>query len=213
MQSKVKPFAKFILIALMLGSGFYFFSIYIPYGNSVEIPANSLSPKVQKIIDGAHFQIGKTLYYDPQYEGIKYPEGDVPLVRGVCTDVVIRALRKAKIDLQVLVHEHMKDNFSAYPKIWGLKKPDKNIDHRRVPNLMVYLASRGFEKPNTNNPKDYLPGDIVSWKLDNGRDHIGLVSNHLSSKGVPLIIHNIGAGARMENRLFDWKITGHYRIK
>ena len=134
--------------------------------------------------------------------------GDVPINKGVCTDVVIRALRHQDMDLQKLIHEDMKQNFSAYPKKWGLKSPDKNIDHRRVPNIATYFKRKGYQV------KDgvYKSGDIVTWDLGSGLVHIGIVSDKKSQSRVPLIIHNIGSGTKEENILYKFKITGHYRI-
>ncbi len=150
--------------------------------------------------------------YDPGYFSIDYPNGDVPSDKGVCTDVIIRAYRKLGVDLQKEVHEDMKVNFSKYPKIWGLSTTDKNIDHRRVPNLMVFFERKGAKKSISNNAKDYLPGDVVSWRLDNGMTHIGIVVNKKSPDGKRnLIVHNIGAGQVLEDCLFDFKIIGHYR--
>ena len=152
--------------------------------------------------------------YDPSYFSIDYPNGDVPSDKGVCTDVVIRAYRKIGIDLQKEVHEDMKANFSSYPKIWGLKTTDKNIDHRRVPNLMTYFKRVGAEKPISDSGKDYLPGDIVCWNLSGSITHIGIVVNKKSKDGKRnLIVHNIGSGQVLEDCLFDFKIIGHYRYK
>lgn len=159
----------------------------------------------------AEQQIGKTLFYDPAYVSLSYPGGDVPIERGVCSDVVIRALRQQSADLQQLVHQDMKANFSAYPKNWGLKRPDTNIDHRRVPNLETYFKRHKMERPITLNADDYRPGDIVSWRLDNGLPHIGIVTDRHTREGRPLVIHNIGAGVRAEDILFLWKINGHFR--
>ena len=150
--------------------------------------------------------------YDPSYRSIAYPMGDVAPNRGVCTDVVIRAYRALGIDLQQLVHEDMRRSFSSYPAIWGLSRPDPNIDHRRVPNLEVFFARHGQSLPASDKPEDYLPGDVVSWRLDNGRPHIGIVTSRISRDGVPLIAHNIGWGTRVEDMLFDYKITGHFRF-
>ena len=150
--------------------------------------------------------------YDPSYFSIDYPNGDVPSDKGVCTDVVIRAYRKMGVDLQKEVHEDMKANFSLYPKIWGLKRPDKNIDHRRVPNLMTYFKRQGAEKPITKDASDYKPGDVVSWNLGGAITHIGIVVNKKSSDGKRyLIVHNIGGGQVLEDCLFDYRIIGHYR--
>jgi len=152
--------------------------------------------------------------YDPQYFKIDYPNGDIPKNKGVCTDVVIRAYRKFGIDLQKEVHEDMRLNFSIYPKKWGLSKPDKNIDHRRVPNLMTFFTRHGKTKPITHNPKDYLPGDIVCWSLGGPVTHIGIVVKKKSSdKQRHLIVHNIGSGQVSEDCLFKFKIIGHYRYK
>jgi uncharacterized protein YijF (DUF1287 family) len=142
-----------------------------------------------------------------------YPNGDPPAETGACTDVVIRAFRNAGMDLQKAVHEDMAENFSAYPKKWGLLKTDTNIDHRRVPNLQKFFDRKGKSIPITLRGEDYDPGDVVSWDLDgNGMTHIGLVSNYWNqSSNRYSIIHNIGGGAHAEDRLFEWKITGHYR--
>lgn len=150
--------------------------------------------------------------YDPRYIGIDYPNGDVPANIGVCTDVIIRAYRKLGIDLQKEVHEDMKANFNKYPKIWGQSNPDKNIDHRRVPNLMTFFSRRGIVKSKSTDPKDYIPGDIVCWDLGNGITHIGVVVN-LKSKDNKrfMIVHNIGNGQVLEDCLFSFSIIGHYR--
>ena len=176
------------------------------------LPANS-SPKLKLIIDGAIDQVGKTTSYDPSYQSLEYPNGDVPIETGVCSDVIVRALRKANVDLQKDVHEDMKSNFSAYPTKWGMSGPDTNIDHRRVPNLETYFARRGKSVKISENSEDFLPGDIVTWGMGNGgQDHIGMVVNvWYKPTQRYLIVHNIGAGTRMEDVLFAWKITGHYR--
>lgn len=150
--------------------------------------------------------------YDPSYFSIKYPNGDVPKNKGVCTDVVIRSFRLIGIDLQREVHEDMKNNFNAYPTIWALKKTDTNIDHRRVPNLMTFFNRKGTAIPISSDASDYLPGDVVSWSLTGGLTHIGIVVNKKSrDKKRFLISHNIGAGQVLEDCLFDFKIIGHYR--
>jgi uncharacterized protein len=150
--------------------------------------------------------------YDGAYFKISYPNGDVPKGKGVCTDVVIRAYRKLGIDLQKNVHEDMKNNFSTYPKNWGMKKTDRNIDHRRVPNLMTYFTRHGEKLSVTNSPSDYKHGDIVTWDLGRGITHIGIVVNKKSDDGKRyLIVHNIGGGQVIADCLFQYKITGHYR--
>lgn len=165
-----------------------------------------------KLSDAAIELTAQQVSYDPSYFALKYPNGDVPANKGVCTDVVIRAYRKVGIDLQKEVHEDMAANFSSYPTIWGLSKTDKNIDHRRVPNLMVFFAKFGEIKPNSQNTDDYKPGDIVCWNLGGAITHIGLVVNKKSTNGKQhLIVHNIGGGQVLANCLFDYKIIGHYR--
>lgn len=165
------------------------------------------------VADAAITLTKQEVSYDPSYFSIKYPNGDVPSGKGVCTDVIIRAYRKIGFDLQKEVHEDMKANFSKYPKLWGLKSTDKNIDHRRVPNLMTYFKRNGAEKPITKNANDYLPGDVVAWNLGGAITHIGIVVNKKSSDlKRNLIIHNIGAGQVLEDCLFKFKIIGHYRL-
>ena len=152
--------------------------------------------------------------YDPGFFAIAYPNGDVPNDKGACTDVIIRAYRKLGVDLQKEVHEDLKANFSKYPKIWGLSKPDWNIDHRRVPNLMVFFARHGTVKPVTLNASDYVPGDIVCWNLGGSVTHIGLVVNRKSADGKRnLIVHNIGGGQVLADCLFEFKIIGHYQYQ
>ncbi len=155
---------------------------------------------------------GDRVAYDPSYFSISYPLGDVPADRGVCTDVVIRAYRKMQIDLQLEVHEDMKSDFGAYPPNWGLRKPDPNIDHRRVPNLMTFFSRKGEVLKISRNEVDYAPGDIVTWDLGRGLTHIGIVVNKKSADGNRfLIVHNIGNGQEVCDCLFKYRITGHYR--
>lgn len=160
----------------------------------------------------ANAQIGVTTLYDPAYVSLKYPGGDVPMERGVCCDVVIRALRMHGVDLQKLVHEDMKANFAAYPKNWGLKTTDRNIDHRRVPNLMKFFSRKGKAVPVTDSDADYRPGDIVTWMLPGNLPHIGIIAaEKVPGSDRPAVIHNIGGGAQREDVLRAFKITGHYR--
>ena len=175
--------------------------------------ADITSGEVKKLLESAVEQTTLTKGYDPAYVVIPYPNGDVPVEKGVCTDVVIRAFRKAGVDLQQAVHEDMQPNFAAYPKKWNLKSPDTNIDHRRVPNLQTFFTRRGKSLAITDKAEDYQPGDVVAWDLDGkGMTHIGLVSNFYNEATKRrLIIHNIGDGARAEDRIFEWKIIGHYR--
>ena len=165
-----------------------------------------------RFADSAIALTHQNVVYDPGYYSIDYPNGDVPADRGVCTDVIIRAYRMLGIDLQVEVHEDMRDFFGEYPKIWGLSQPDKNIDHRRVPNLMVFFKRHGKVKPESQDPADYTTGDIVCWDLGGGITHIGIVVDLKSTDGKRnLIVHNIGAGQVVEDILFSYKIIGHYQ--
>jgi uncharacterized protein len=178
----------------------------------------ALSPAAAEngdIANAAQAQIGVTRHYDPAYRKLVYPGGDVPPERGVCTDVIVRALRVSRgIDLQKQVHEDVKANWDAYPhqKRWRLDRPDPNIDHRRVPNLMAYFTRAGYARPPTRVAANYLPGDIVAWDLGRGILHIGIVSDLKTAERVPLVIHNIGAGAREEDILFKYAVIGHYRL-
>jgi len=171
------------------------------------------SVEIKKLLESAVGQTNLTKNYDPNYAVIPYPNGDVPIEKGVCTDVVIRAFRNAGVDLQKEVHEDMAANFSAYPAKWNLKSPDTNIDHRRVPNLQTFFTRKRKSLPITDKAEDYKPGDVVAWDLDGkGMTHIGLVSNrYYENTKRFLIIHNIGGGAMSEDKIFDWKIIGHYR--
>jgi uncharacterized protein YijF (DUF1287 family) len=167
---------------------------------------------LEKILADSIDQTTKTYSYDPSYVKIDYPNGDVPIERGVCADVIIRAFRKAGIDLQKEVYEDMKRNFAKYPHKWGAKRPDPNIDHRRVPNLMIWFDRQKKSLPLSTVAKDYLPGDVVAWEMGGGRLHIGLVSK-IKIEGTErhAVVHNIGLGTKLEDVLFDWKIAGHYR--
>ncbi|MFN3839822.1 MAG: DUF1287 domain-containing protein [Cyclobacteriaceae bacterium] len=166
----------------------------------------------QKLSDAALTLTRQKVEYNSAYVVIPYPNGDVPSHTGVCTDVIIRAYRLEGIDLQREVHEDMVRNFERYPKIWGLKKPDKNIDHRRVPNLITFFSRHGVTLKTSNNPDEYLPGDIVTWNLPGNLPHIGIVVNRKSTDGQRnLIVHNIGNGQEISDCLFQYVITGHYR--
>ena len=176
---------------------------------------NSLAQQptfTSKLSNAAIALTKNAVVYDPTYFKITYPLGDVPVGKGVCTDVVIRAYRKLNIDLQRLVHEDMVLHFNIYPNRWGLKRTDTNIDHRRVPNLMVFFSRFGKSLPCSLVPSDYHTGDIVCWNLGGGITHIGIVIENRSKDGKRhLIVHNIGGGQVMEDCLFNWKIIGHYR--
>ena len=166
----------------------------------------------KKLINAAIERTKHNVRYDGSYRKISYPGGDVPDNVGVCTDLVIRSYRKLGIDLQKDIHEDMKENFNMYPKLWDLSRPDPNIDHRRVPNLQALFKRKGILLPVTNNPTDYVAGDIVSWMLPGNLPHIGIVIDSRSGDGSkPLIVHNIGSGPVIEDILFEYQITGHYR--
>lgn len=169
-----------------------------------------------KLVEAALKRTHQNVRYDGRYIKIPYPNGDVPKDIGVCTDVIIRSYRALGIDLQQLVHEDMAKHFNQYPskRIWGLDKPDSNIDHRRVPNLQVFFSRFGQELAISNDPSSYKAGDLVTWLLPGNLPHIGIISDKVNSKtGLPLIVHNIGMGPKLEDMLFDYKITGHYRYQ
>ncbi|MFL6256458.1 MAG: DUF1287 domain-containing protein [Pyrinomonadaceae bacterium] len=175
---------------------------------------SSGSPFLDRLAEAAVERTSHEVRYDPTYFRIDYPGGDVPAEVGVCTDEVIRSYRAVGVDLQQLVHDDMKGNFALYPHTWGLKKPDTNIDHRRVPNLMVFFERQGAAQAITKEARDYKPGDVVTWDLGGGLTHIGIVVAipSESDENRLQIVHNIGAGPKMEDVLFSWKITGHYRF-
>ena len=176
--------------------------------------AHPATSRAIALVAAARRQIGVTVVYDPAYVRLPYPGGDVPASRGVCTDVVIRAFRSQSIDLQQRVHEDMRAHFAQYPQKWGLRAPDSNIDHRRVPNLQTWFERQGWSLKVSARAADYRAGDIVTWTLPGNLPHIGIVSDRRTTlRGVPLIIHNIGHGAREDDILFDYPITGHYRPK
>lgn len=178
------------------------------------LPAIAQSDFFYRLADSACTLTKHHVQYDPAYFRIPYPMGDVPPDKGVCTDVVIRAYRKLGIDLQKEVHEDMAANFSKYPRTWGMKETDKNIDHRRVPNLMTFFSRHQAAKTISANGSDYLPGDLVCWNLGGAITHIGIVSARKSNDGQKyLIVHNIGGGQVLEDCLFNYRIIGHYRYK
>jgi hypothetical protein len=187
---------------LMLGLGLSFFA------NADEFS--------DRLVEAALERTQHRVVYDGAYVAIAYPNGDVPARQGVCTDVIIRSYRALDIDLQQAVHEDMTGNFTAYPskRIWGLSRPDTNIDHRRVPNLQIFFSRKGLSLPVSANSDDYQPGDLVTWLLPGNLPHIGIVTNQRSRDGLrPLIVHNIGGGPKLEDMLFDYPITGHFRYQ
>lgn len=178
------------------------------------LPANADNDPGMRLVSAARMQIGKTIRYDPEYRSIEYPNGDLPQDRGVCTDVIVRSFRMGLgVDLQKLVHEDMKRKFGEYPRNWGLASPDKNIDHRRVANLQTYFKRRGWSVVTSRKAEDYKPGDLVTCIVPPNLPHIMIVSDRKTMEGRPWVIHNIGAGTNEEDRLFEFEITGHYRIK
>ena len=184
-------------------------TLFLPLLFLLAVPALA----AERLPDAARQQIRITVDYDPTYTAIPYPGGDVPMETGVCSDVTVRALRVLGLDLQKEMHEDIKRNFSAYPcrRMWGQRKPDRNIDHRRVPNQEVYFKRRGWSMPVTKNPADYMPGDIVICLIGDSIPHVMIVSDRKSEVGTPLCFHNIGMGTAEEDCLFDFTITGHFR--
>jgi uncharacterized protein YijF (DUF1287 family) len=169
---------------------------------------------LQKLVLAAIERTHHSVRYVSSYVRIPYPGGDVPADTGVCTDEIIRIYRAVGVDLQREVHEDMTQNFAAYPHYWhaDTARPDSNIDHRRVPNLMVFFSRKGESLPTSLRAEDYQPGDLVTWDLGGGVPHIGMVvDTHASGSDRNMIVHNIGEGPKMEDVLFRWKITGHYR--
>lgn len=175
---------------------------------------HQVSSFAEALVKAALDRTRHSVRYDGSYRKISYPMGDVPGNIGVCTDVVIRTYRSLGIDLQQLVHEDMLTHFSTYPKRWGLSQPDSNIDHRRVPNLQRFFERKGNKLRTSSNPEDYQPGELVTWVLPGNLPHIGIVTDQRDPVTKrPLIVHNIGAGPRLEDMLFDYPITGHYRFE
>ena len=174
--------------------------------------SRTATPEAAKLIAAARDQIGVTLSYDPAYTRLAFPNGDVPRAKGVCTDVVIRAYRDAlAADLQSLVNADMKAAFTAYPKRWGLRRPDANIDHRRVPNLETFLTRKGARLPLPTRLDAWQPGDIFTSLVGTGLPHIGIVSDRWGADMIPVVIHNIGAGTREEPITPVGRLTGHFR--
>lgn len=216
-----------VIIGLLLIAAFsysriygqYSISEYLDIGDNInvipspveQIPENELTTP-DLVLLGAREEAKNKTIYDASYQNISYPGGDVDPKKGACTDVVIRAFRKAGIDLQQAIHEDMRANFDAYPANWGLTLPDPNIDHRRIPNQVCFFKRHGksLSLDPVNNPEDWHWGDIVYWKFPNGDEHCGIVSDRTNKRGIPLVIHNAGI-CREEDALLRWEITGHYR--
>lgn len=190
-------------------------SLSVLFGCQPKAAADSPAPDTfgGKIAKAAHARIGQTKSYDGSYRSLAYPNGDVPNELGVCTDVVIRALRPNGFDLQKLVHLDMKRSFGSYPKIWGLRRTDRNIDHRRVPNLRTFFKRKGWQLPLKKDPSRFQPGDLVTCTVSGNLPHIMVVSWKKSPSGHPLVVHNIGMGTMATDDLFTYPLTGHYRVK
>lgn len=184
--------------------------VFLTLATATSTASEEHESRISRVLEGAYRQVGVTVHYDGTYRPIPFPGGDVPIERGVCTDVLVRAYRHAGIDLQWLVNQDMSGAFESYPRLWGLSRPDPNIDHRRVPNLATFFRRHGRPLPVSSQSEDYRAGDIVTWRLPSGTPHIGFVSDR-TQDGRPLVIHNIGAGVRVEDVLFSYVITGHYR--
>lgn len=178
---------------------------------AVCVAQTAAPPFAERLVQAALERVKHTVRYDPAYVVLDYPNGDVPEDTGVCTDEVIRSYRALGIDLQKLVHEDMKKAFSAYPKEWGLRTTDKNIDHRRVPNLQTFFKRRGASLPVTQKAADYLPGDLITCTVSGSLPHIAIVVPAPDGGEEPWIVHNIGQGPKHEKRLFEFPLTGHYR--
>jgi len=202
----MKPFTTSLL---------FVFALLVPAVSQTRAPGSAAQEQfLHRLVDAAIERTHHPARYVSEYVRIPYPGGDVPADTGVCTDEIIRSYRAVGVDLQKEVHEDMLQNFSAYPnkRRWRSSHPDSNIDHRRVPNLMVFFERRGESLPITDQAEDYAPGDLVTWDLSSNVPHIGIVVDRRSQwTGRFLIVHNIGQGPKMEDVLFDWKITGHYR--
>jgi|SRR5579863_85636 len=208
MWRRLSARARFVLALLFFTLQF---SISLAQSRVVESPSHL--EFLHKLSAAAIERTNHTVRYDPAYVRLAYPGGDVPADTGVCTDEIIRSYRALGIDLQKEVHEDMAQNFGVYPRKWQWLRssPDPNIDHRRVPNLMVFFSRKGKSLPVTSHGEDYLPGELVTWDLGGGVPHIGIVVDHRSgASGRYMVVHNIGQGPKMEDVLFSWKITGHY---
>ena len=195
---------------------FYLFLILISFlsTKSKGQTQTTTKPFTTKLSDAAITIINPNIIYDPSYFAIKYPNGDIPKNKGVCTDVIIRAYRKLGIDLQKEVHEDMKSHFSQYPNLkkWGMTKTDSNIDHRRVPNLEIFFERKGTKLIVSKNAKDYKTGEIITWLINDKLPHIGIITNKKSADGKRnLIVHNVGNGQVLEDCLFSYTIVGHYK--
>ncbi len=207
MWRRIGARARLVFVLLLVALQF---SISLAQTGTIESPSDL--EFLHKLSAAAIERTSHTVRYDPAYLRLTYPGGDVPADTGVCTDEIIRSYRALGIDLQKEVHEDMEQNFSLYPRQrrWLESSPDSNIDHRRVPNLMVFFSRKGKRLPVTSHREDYSPGDLVTWDLGGGVPHIGIVVDHQATSGRYMVVHNIGRGPKMEDVLFSWKITGRY---
>lgn len=207
MRNKIPFWVRYLSSYFFLGS-----ALASPVLNQA---TQNLAEQQQRLVKAAIERTKQHIIYDPSYYTISYPGGDIPTDKGLCTDVVVRSYRAGLgIDLQILVHEDMQKHFKDYPQLWGAKKPDTNIDHRRIPNLAYFFQHKGSKLPNSQNGLDYQAGDIVVWNLAGEQQllpHIGLVTDKKNAQGVPYIVHNIGQGPVLDACLFTYKIIGHYR--
>ena len=217
-------FGGWVIVLIAIGVGFWFGRPLMPFvkaastGPSPErasLLIASLSGSSvfgERLAAAALAHSGEHVSYDPAYFQIDYPNGDVPPHKGVAADVLVRCYRKLGIDLQVLVHEDMKANFRLYPQLWSATSPDPNIDHRRVLNLRRFFSRHGEQLPASRNAADYQPGDIVVWSIGRDEFHIGIVVPGPGDRASePWVVHNIGAGVKWDNVLFDYQILDHFR--
>ncbi len=218
-------FGGWVIIAIALGTGFWFGRPLVPFLKAAQVGASMdqaalLIPSLQSsknfgdgLAAAALSHSGDVVAFDPSYYKIAYPDGDVPANKGVAADVLVRCYRAMDMDLQVLVHEDMAENFRTYPQLWNASAPDANIDHRRIPNLQKFFEHKGQTVSPSRNAADYLPGDIVVWELGNAEPHIGIVVPGPGDRASEMwVVHNIGAGVKWENILFDYKIQRHFRF-
>jgi uncharacterized protein YijF (DUF1287 family) len=207
------PRSKFSKRWLWLGPFLLLMSTFTPAQEKSSV-SQAQQQFLQELVAAAIERTHHSVRYVSAYVRIPYPDGDVPADTGVCTDEIVRSYRALGIDLQKEIHEDMVRNFSAYPRKWRwlLARPDSNIDHRCVPNLMVFFSRKGETLPTSKLAEDYSPGDLVTYDLGGGVPHIGIVVGRKSPEtGRSMVVHNIGQGPRMADVLFNWKITGHYR--
>lgn len=197
------------------GHGWAFLAVQVLVASVLALPQDPAQPRaafLANLVAAAIQRDNLPVRYDGRYVRIPYPGGDVPADTGVCTDELIRVYRQVGIDLQKEVHEDMARNFAAYPKKWGLQRPDPNIDHRRVPNLATFFRRKGEVLRLSATAADYAPGDLVTWDLGGGVPHIGIVVDRRApAEGRFAVLHNIGTGPKVEDVLFRWKVTGHFR--